>query len=238
MMIQISDQDWELISAYADGELQGEDAVRLEDRLNNEPNLSAVLASINEMSHALSALKPVRNTAPQLANSNRRPFLWIAGAAIAASIVAAVFLAPQQGVQTPSSIHNAYTAQTFTAPMLDELRSASNAEIDGFPSLRDANMVLAVTNTQNKTASAHYVGENGCRLTLLRGTGASPQLAQPLQSAEWTAGELWYQTLATGMDQAKFDALTVYLRQSTQSRRQPTTVLALLGAVRWATPCA
>ncbi|TDT73885.1 hypothetical protein BDE40_2663 [Litoreibacter halocynthiae] len=237
-MTQITEQDWELVSAFADGELRGEDAARLEQRLRNESELQAALASITEMSQALSTLKPGQNNTSQPANSNRRPYRWIAGAAVAASIAVAVFLAPQQSVQDPLDIHNAYTAQTFPAPTLNDLRSVSNAETDGFPSLRDANMVLVVTSTADATASAHYVGENGCRLTLLRGIGAPPQPIQTLQSAEWTVGEQWYQSLATGMDQVKFDALTVYLQQSTQDQRKPATVLALLGAVRGATPCA
>lgn len=237
-MTQITEQDWELVSAYADGELQGDDAARLEQRLCKEPELQAALASITEMSKALSTLKPDQNNAPQSANSNRRPYPWVAGAAVAAAIVAAVFLAPLQSVQNPSDIHNVYVSQTYPTIVLDDLLTVGNTETDDFPSLREANMVLVVTNTKDAIASAHYVGENGCRLTLLRGNSTPPQPIQTLQSAEWTVGEQWYQSLATGMDQVKFDALTVYLRQSTHDRRKPATVLALLGAVRGATPCA
>lgn len=237
-MTQITEQDWELVSAYADGELQREDAARLQDRLRTEPDMSAALASINEMSQALSSLKPNRAEVPDPANSNRRPYRWIAGAAIAAAIAAAVFLAPQQSVQTPSDIHTAYAAQTFSPPTPSDLRSVASTEIDGFPSLRAANMVLTATNTKRAIESAHYVGENGCRLTLLRGTGAHSKPVQNMQFAEWTAGKQWYQSLATGMDQAKFDALTVYLKQSTQDSLKPATVFALLGKARGATPCA
>lgn len=237
-MTQITDQDWELVSAYADGELQGEDAARLEQRLRKEGDLQAALASISEMSQALSTLKPDQNNAPQSANSNRRPYRWVAGAAVAAAMAAAVFLAPLQSVQNPADIHDAYVSQTYPATVLNDLRAVGNTETDGFPSLQDANMMLVVTNTKDAIASAHYVGENGCRLTLLRGNSTPPQPIQTLQSAQWAVGEQWYQSLATGMDQVKFDALTVYLRQSTQDQRKPATVLALLGAVRGATPCA
>jgi len=237
-MTQITDQDWELVSAYADGELQGEVAARVEQRLRKEPDLQAALVSITEMSQALSTLKPDQNDAPQSANSNRRPYRWVAGAAVAATIAAAVFLAPLRSVQNPSDIHNAYVSQTYSTTVLNDLRAVGNTETDGFPSLQDANMVLVVTNTKDAIASAHYIGENGCRLTLLRGNGTPSQPIQTMQSAEWTAGGQWYQSLATGMDQMKFDALTVFLRQSTQDQRKPATVLALLGAVRGATPCA
>lgn len=237
-MTEITDQDWDLLSAYADGALQDVTATRLKTRLTQEPDLRDALVSIREMSVVLSAMRPVTGGAQRPAGGTLRPVRWIGGVAVAASIALAAVVGALSWQHRPSDIHITYVEQSFPMAAREDLHRVTNLQMDGFPSLGEADMTLVVTNTVGAVGSAHYIGKSGCRLTLLRGSGAPPKADAALQSAQWVVGARWYQTLATGMDPVKFAALTRYLRQTTRAAQQPAAELALQGAVQGAAPCA
>jgi len=236
--MQVSDQDWELLNAFADGELPSADSRSIEERAKTDPALAEAFESIQTVAHALSALKPDTNNSVSTANDNHRRWVWLSGAAVAAALVLVVFLDGSVALRSPADIHAEYVAQNYTVEALAGLRQISGSMMDGFPDLANANLTLAVTRKEKTMASAHYVGQNGCRLTVLKGNGEPPTAPRNIQSLQWTAGSEWYQAVATSMAQARFDAVTDYLKQVTQERVSPPTVLALQGTVRTAAPCA
>lgn len=237
-MTQISDQDWELLNALADGELPEPDASRLRERIEQDPLLAEALVSVCHVSSALSVLKPEVTEIPAVQNINRRPWVWGAAGAVAAALGLVVFLNMAEPKYDPADIHARYAAQSFDLSEASELRFMSGGRVEGFPDLSEANLTLVETSMERSVSSAHYVGRNGCRLTVLRGADASTRLVSGMQSAKWTVGDGWYQVIATRMDQGKFDAVTVYLQQATREALEDKTVLALQGAVSTAAPCA
>jgi hypothetical protein len=211
----------------------------MQQRIESEPVLSEALGSVLQVSSALSLLKPEIQTAAPAANANRRPWLWTIGGSIAAAVaLVAVLIGGPVSNTGPGAIHKAYLSQSFNVKAASNLRSVSGRFVDGFPILTEANLTLAVTKTGGDIASAHYVGANGCRLTVLRGEGDVPKPPDNMQSARWTVGANWFLVLATGMDQPKFNSVSKYLQQSTLDRLNQNTVLAMQQAVTAATPCA
>jgi len=160
------------------------------------------------------------------------------GALVAATCALVAFIVLWPVAATgPSAIHQAYLEQGFNVQAASDLSAASGGFVDGFPGLLEAKLTLAVTKTEGDIASAHYVGVNQCRLTVLRGKGDAPAAPSGLRSARWDAGGNWYLALATGMDLPKFDAITQYLRQATQGGLNQNSVLAMQRATDGAAPC-
>lgn len=240
-MTTVSDHDWAMLNAYADGELSPEVASLFERRIEVEPELLEALGSITQVSSALSTLKPSTETyLPTTAKTMLFPWQWIlVGGSIAASIALVGFLRFSSVENIgPSGIHESYLSQSFNIQVISEVRTAAERLVDGFPDLSEANLKLAVTKKVPGIASAHYIGVNGCRLTFLKGNGNAPIISGIYQSAEWTEGADWFLTLSTGMDQQKFNAVSKYLKQITRDQLDQKTILALQGAVDTAAPCA
>ncbi|WP_120502057.1 anti-sigma factor [Roseovarius sp. EL26] len=243
-MTQVTDHDWALLNALADGELPADEAEALSQRIEADPELADMLASIQQVSHALSALKPdtvpdtIVQSAPANVNWQPWPWSWLVGGAIAAAMSVMVFFANTSKSVDPAAIHALYAAQMFPVASAQNIQMVLGAEIDGFPSLVGANLTLVVTKTDTAATSAHYVGVNGCRLTVLQGAGEQPALPQKLQSIQWRVGERWYQALASGMDPIKFKAVSAYLQQATRRQATKVDVVALHGATNAAAPCA
>jgi hypothetical protein len=238
-MKRLSDQDWEQVNAWADGELPQADAEAFSRRLNAEPTLGEALESVRQVTSSLSVLRPEpgRPARGASANTNRAVRGWVAGASLAAALALVAVLFWSGGDPRAIDVHRSYAAQTFQLDARPELRNASETVVDGFPLLRDANLYLVTTDVQADKASAHYVGVNGCRLTILRGAYAPAQVSSDVQARQWVAGQARYQVIATGMDAAKFSSAATYLEQVTQNRLEESTVMALRDAVQSATNC-
>ena len=237
-MTSLSEQDWERVNAWADGELADPEAAKFAKRLKDEPALNEALASVRQVSSALSALRPEPAQASnKVANVNRRPWFWAAGSAVAAAVAIMAVVMVFNTTPTALGVHNAYAAQDFQPDPETDMRPAGGAVVDGFPLLRDANLYLVATNVESGRASAHFAGINGCRLTVLRGNFAQPEVTPDIQLHQWIAENSRYQIIATGMDAGKFAATATYLEQVTQNRLQDATVLALRKAVQSSTTC-
>ena len=243
-MTKLSDHDWELVNAWADGELSGADAIAFRDRLDSDPALADALASVRQMSLALSAMRPEpgrpANSAAPSTDANRRPWYW-AGGALGASLAAAVAVVAvvlwSNADPVALDVHRDYVAQEFSVQVQPETRRVAASAVDGFPLLRDANLYLVTTDVSETRASAHYVGLKGCRLTVLRGDYTPAQVSQDVQARQWVVDDTRYQMVATGMDVNKFSAAATYLEQATQNRLLNAAVLALHQAVQSATNC-
>lgn len=236
-MTPLSDRDWELVNAWADNELAEPEATQFAKRLQREPELKEALASVRQVSVSLSMLRPEPGHATPSANANRRPWLWAAGAGLAAAVAGIAILLMLDATPSATAVHRGYVAQTYQPQAGSDLRLAAGSVVDGFPLLGDANLYLVATDVQKGRASAHFVGLNGCRLTVLRGDFAPPEVSPDVQVHQWLAENSRYQVIATGMDAGKFAAIAAYLEQATQSRLEDTTVLALRQAVQSATTC-
>lgn len=240
-MKPLSDQDWEWVNAWADGELAAPEAEAFSKRLEDEPALKEALASVRQVTSALSVLRPEPGRASNSANINSHPWFRAAGAAViatAAAVAVVAVLILSNPAPTALEVHRTYAAQEYQpTAQQPALRRAANSSVDGFPRLGDANLSLVAINAEKGKASAHYIGVNGCRLTVLRGAYAQPQETAGVQAYQWMAENTPYQVIATGMDTGKFAATATYLEQSTQNRLQEVTILALHKAVQSASNC-
>ena len=63
-MTRLSETDWELINAYADGELSAEDEDEVSRRLTHDAALAAALTEVQATKAALSLIRPVEEPAP------------------------------------------------------------------------------------------------------------------------------------------------------------------------------
>ena len=233
----LSDQDWELVNAYHDGELSRQDTVSLERRLSSEPELAAALECVEHVSDSLKVLSPKIEIPVADAQANNGLGKWAVGGTLAASfIIAMVFAFPPERKIGVQEIHQAFLNQSFAVGS-GELRTVAGH--GPFPDLGAANLIFVASRESEIGTAAHYAGRNGCRLTFL--SMASP-VQVPSQSSmqvqQWNFGAQYFAILASGMDSGKFVAIAEYLRQETRKSALPLNVLALREATRTANRCA
>ncbi|MEO0918528.1 MAG: hypothetical protein AAFY31_16345 [Pseudomonadota bacterium] len=234
-MNELNERDWELVNAYHDGELGDAERQALERRLPSEPALEEALRNLAGISASLGALRPDTQQASsqQLAmpaNQNWRPVKWLIGGAAAAAIALAVTFGQQLSAK-PSAfdIHADLAAQAFSIAGGD-VRLVAAGESQDIPDLASANLTPVATRQVKNGHVTHYAGRNGCRLSYFRGTFSAGGQAQSLENqvAAWsTTGDMTYMIVATGMDQAKFDAIAAYLKLTTQQQASDQLMASL-----------
>lgn len=246
-MSALTDEDWEQLNAYRDGELQPDAEQALRARIAREPELATALERISEVSASLAVMRPAlpdpingsTEKRPKAANSNRKPMTWVISGAVAASLLAAVvFGAGEFRADTPLDVHASLSAQAFRYDQSVLIPAASSGSSD-VPHLDGANLVPAVLQDFKDGTVAHYIGRNGCRLSYFRG---GSQIAMPsaseAQGTAWTTTDgVHHAIIATGMDAGKFEAIASYLL--TVTRRDAVTEVhaALTIATETAVPC-
>jgi len=239
-MNEIDDHDWQLLNAYNDGELSAPERAGLQRRISREPRLAAALGDIRGVSAALGQLRPT--PAPV---AKARSGLWqvtAVAASFAAALVtgAAIYLMQPASPGSAQQWHASFLSQDYAAPLFDDLRSARVFGPGGAPDLSAANLALVDQRSGEDGAMAlHYAGQNGCRLTLTAGFGADMLAISDADalSRSWIAGPVSFMVLATDMDPARFDAISVYIRQLTEQAALLDTVLAMRTATENAVPC-
>ena len=244
-MNELNDSDWELINAYHDGELGEATAHDLEVRIASEPALALVLKEVSLASSSLAALRPdtVRPTndpVGSIANDNRKPVGWLAGGVVAAALAIAVYLGPKVLAEpTVLDIHAGFVEQSFSISGGD-LRAVAVGESDGVPDLASANLTAVAVRSLDAGQVTHYAGHNGCRLSYFRGGfGIDEASDLPKHQIEtWTTPDnLHHMIIASGMDQAKFDAIATYMRLETKKISTESIMAAVSDATTAATPC-
>ena len=123
-MTTLSDTDWDLINAYADGELSADDAAAISRRLTHDSALAGALAEVHSTKAALSLIRPVAVTAPPV----RRRF-GVRRLAMAASVAAAVVLGAfyqfgnfgEDWHDAPAELHATLSARTYVIPQGEAL---------------------------------------------------------------------------------------------------------------------
>lgn len=244
-MNELSDADWELVNAYHDGELGEADMLSLKSRIECEPALARALADIRSASASLAAVRPdiqhvLSDAVPAPANSTRKPIKSIAFGAVAAVIALAVALGSTLfAPPTALEIHTELSAQKYMLDRTDLRLVTANIE-DGVPDLTNANLTPVVLRRIDGGQVAHYVGRNGCRLSYFSGDFRLPDTKQfPGQQVEmWTTSDsMLHMTMASGMDQSRFDAIVTYLKLATRQVSTGAVSAAVSDATKAATPC-
>ena len=246
-MKALSEQDWQLVNGYHDGELPEPQRTVFEQRLQREPALAEALACLRDMSSGLGRLHPAPPQpavpAPDAAGSSARPpWLWLAAGTLAASLAVAVAVTVALFTLRPDNsamaLHAAFAEQDYT---VDEsmLRRNVAARRAGLPDLGAARLALVARRRIEGGIAAHYAGVNDCRLTfIISDTPVPLPSAEGVRSASWLNDTRAYAVIADGMDLDRFRAIIAYLMQLTQQGTAPDTRLALMDATRKATSCA
>ncbi|MFY0660260.1 MAG: hypothetical protein JXR15_07185 [Shimia sp.] len=242
-MTDLNDSDWDLINAYADGELPDSDLAAFEARLTNEPAIQEALQQVQMVSSALAQMRP--EVAPaatkpvQPANRNWRPLAACASFAAAAIVAAGVFFMSSKAPKSAIELHQAFLDTNYTLSSGSDVHTIDVQANPQAPELLMANLFLVeqVAWSGDRSA-AHYKGRNNCRLTLISGPNVTAGDAPDgIRSAKWQTDGRGFVVMASGMDQRRFNAIAEFLRQATDAPTQPNTVLAMKQATDAAAPC-
>ncbi|SMP29041.1 anti-sigma factor family protein [Shimia sagamensis] len=242
-MTDLSDSDWDLINAYADGELPASDLQAFEARLSNELALQEALQKVQMVSSALAQMRPEvampALDSAQPANRNWRPLATCASFAAMAIVAAGVFIMSSKAPKSAIELHQAFLDTSYT---LSSVSDVQNVEVQAnplAPELLMANLYLVEQTTlSGGRSAAHYKGRNNCRLTLISGPNvASTAVPEGVRAVQWDTNGRGFVVLASGMDQRRFNAIAEFLRQATHAPTQPKTVLAMKQATDAAAPC-
>ncbi|MDB6178252.1 hypothetical protein PAF17_12175 [Paracoccus sp. Z330] len=208
-MNDLNDHDWDLVNAYHDGELDQPEAAALESRLVREPQLQAALEDVRRMSRSLAGLRPTLAQPTKPANLNSWPVRLLGGGLVAASLLGLAFwagLAPRE--MSPLNAHRAFLGQNFSAHGVTQVSG------NDLPNLAVARLYAVADDDFGTGRVVHYSGENGCRLSYF---WSSQTIELPAngqeQVAVWRSDDgLSHLIVASGMDQARFNAIADYLR--------------------------
>lgn len=256
----IDKTEWELLNAYADGELSAAAAKALELRLSQNPVLALELEKISALKASLAKLK----AAPVQAPVSRTSIGWIRHAAAAVILLligATAFFwneFQQNQALDPLEIHTAYAQETYILSDAKRPVHVSSTIIGDFyiPDLQASELQLADTQLKKvgkrEVVSAHFRGIRGCRLTLVGSnikaadnTSANIQFSldrtDRLLLASWQSGGSHFTLLASAMDANRFKAIAHYVQNDVQnehSKQQQDLRIAMQRTYEMARPCA
>lgn len=241
----ITDRDWDLLSAYADGELDDSARRSLEARLAAEAELSAELDRIRRSKKVLQDMRPQQGTPRSQRNA---PI----GLAVAASVVMLIGLAAggvwlQAGKGSGFNPHATFAAKSYVLDGRAPLHFAAGSAL-GFsaaPNLSGSNLVLVDVRVQvgdaGESVAMHYRGYRGCRLTLIAEPLAAPAgttVRQPLMR-EWTTTKARFRLVADTMDPQRFDAIADFAEARVRLLEERDRLrMAMADATAKAAPCA
>jgi anti-sigma factor RsiW len=252
-MTRLSETDWELINAYADGELSAEDEDGVSRRLTHDAVLAAALAEVHATKAALSLIRPAEEPAPTAHDKFGARRL-----ALAASLAAAVALGAfyqfsgvgEDWRDAPADLHATLSANSYVLPedgVLPVISTARIGDIEVFD-LSSSRLTLADVRTTRRddrdVVAMHYRGRRGCRLTVVALEALQKDPSQlPARhdglGARWSVGRAHFYVLASGMDRDRFDAIVAYAKaESRRLDRRDTFELAMRDATEQARPCA
>lgn len=241
----ITDRDWDLLSAYADGELDEARRRALEARLAAESELSAELERIRRSKKVLQEMRP-RPGMPRGTGNN--PI----GLAVAASVLLVFGLAAggvwlQAGKGPGFNPHATFAAKSYVLDGRAPLHFAAGSAL-GFsaaPNLSGSNLVLVDVRVQvsdaGESVAMHYRGYRGCRLTLIAeplGLPAGKPVNQ-LLVREWTSTKARFRLIADTMDPQRFDAIADFAEAQVRLLEERERLrVAMANATASAVPCA
>ncbi|MEO0774783.1 MAG: hypothetical protein AAFZ04_16565 [Pseudomonadota bacterium] len=234
-MSSISEDDWDAVNAFHDGEMPGKDRAAFEARLRQEPALAQALEDVQGLSRGLGALKP-RTAVPDTAPT--RSGLWFGAIAASLALLAVALWSLQDRSPGLLDLHHALEGQGFYVAT-EDIRNVGLARDFGVHDLTGANLAPVAAHDIADGQLAHYAGVNGCRLTYFRLSG--PAELPPGASARavaWTTDDgAHHAIIATGMDLQKFDAIATYLQHLTHDLSKTRVYASMAQATQDAAPC-
>ena len=207
-MTDPSDQDWERLSAYLDGELPETERRAFARRMSREPELAAAAAELRAQSDSLRRIFPV-------ARAERpawiRPAAW-SGAFAAALATATFFAMPHADPIDLGSLHATFLDQRFPGATQSPTK-ADFAQGGLLPDLSPAGLTLVAVREVKGGVAGHYAGRNACRLTLL---SVADDAAEDIDAPDvWAVHGQLYAVRAAGMDADRLAAIETYLKALT-----------------------
>lgn len=243
--MSVSDEDWMLLNAYADGELEAREVMALNKRLRREPALAAELARIQDAKSALAGLRPqspnVAPPAPQRRSRYRAlaaSFTLLVALGFSAYALLTVQAEPQSQQATAPKKTIAETTTAETAIALPAVAGGISA-----PDLSASNLTLTKMSLTGEATgdrvTMEYRGVNGCRVTLVARPSQAEALAETAAlQARWNTPRAQYLLSAEGMDRQRFAAIADYAEAQVRAAEQEALRLALIDTTAKAAPCA
>lgn len=245
---QSSRPGWDMLNAFADGELAPAEQRAMAERLAASPETAERLRGIVRLKQELQAL-PADEAPPLPSISTASRSRWRHVAAIAAALViaAAVALTPillrRDVPETFLAASLAAHEQFASVPFQPEAAIAPAAAL---PVASELSRLGLQPVWQASSAAGEirvgFVGLRGCRLSLHVSPHAGP-MPPPNQATAtligWTVGERSYLLIATGMPPARFEMIAGFIRALTSEPAEKIEPLrtALQSDWRGAQPC-
>ncbi len=246
-MTEMNDRDWMLLGAYLDDELGSKEQAELARRLEREPSLARVLNEMRGLKHDLGALRPTgdaanlrdapigrwRRRGAQVGGLTGRLAGGL-GISLAAGLAAVALLGVDPFDRSPSAseIHASFLARE-TASLTEAPRAAALSPQAGLPDLELAGLALMAEREIGGIKAGHYVGRNGCRLTLFVADAPIHEDDPALMQVAWRDGATHHLMVARAMDPRRFASIAAYLRAGAGSRNAPV----LAGRLKTARAC-
>ena len=235
----MTEADWTLLNAYADGELGRADAAALSARLARDPGLAGELLRIRRLKQRLAGLQePDRRSGESLgapAGRSLRPVAAVAASLAVAAVIACFAIIGPTGRGPDADPVLALHSELGRLPHA-ETPPADIGDIPP-PDLSASNLRLFASRSGEAATGYHYRGPNGCRLTLV--IGAALELPDGTLAHRWAIGERIAVLIAEGMDPHRFAAVASYTEAATRGA-DPGDRLRLAVVERTASsrPCA
>jgi hypothetical protein len=217
----------ERLNALIDGELPPAEHAALADRIAAGRDLAqahATLARLKACVVESAAQAPALNFALPKPRRRLMPALGLAGAAAAAAVLLAAFVAwyPERQAEPARFTGIAPFVLLAALPAAPVVPDLANAGL---------NLVGAEVERSGQTAVlvAAYRGPRGCRLELrVRPAAAEVSPTAGTSRSAWMAGDLAYELVAFGMPAGRFAAVAAAAEAATRAGHMPTDADARL----------
>jgi anti-sigma factor RsiW len=251
-----ADIDFEMLSAYVDGELEPAEAARVAAAAASDPRLAGAIARLQSLRASISDDVPAFVHVPAVAaHANRGRWIgWAAAAVIVCGLaLSAGFLALRGDAQSTAlardlaplvELHDRWLETSVPS---SALRVASATPVDTLLAATGLRLVLTdrlVVDGASDATHSRFVGERGCRLSLFVAPAAGPapdrlEITEQagLHVAHWVREARSYTVVARDMDANRFHMIASSLRQilPEDGDHQATRLAHALGEARQ--PC-
>ncbi|MEP3246899.1 MAG: hypothetical protein ABJN40_00725 [Sneathiella sp.] len=253
----VSDQEWDRLNAYSDGELSAEDTRAFKLLLASRSDLRQEYQRLMALKASLATLKPAPVTQSEGHKSSKRlPLRRLAASVLFAgslAAAAALYVSNQSSPPSALALHASFSSNTYVLsagnPKL--LVSGMQNSQFGIPDLSASALTLADVKTladqSPPVVAMHYRGQRGCRVTLVA-TGRisaskdkSSENHPDILFRVWRSEDFKFTLLATGMDRVRFQSIAEYAIENTGRARKPdlkNLEIAMQQSYENARPCA
>ena len=249
----VTDDDWDLLNAYADGELDRVTAKAIAARLANEPALQATHERILTIKASLRQMHPVPGSTKPTSRSTKARRRVLAAAVtllvVVGAVASGIFL--RQGAERNLSIaelHRQFSDRSYVIDTSTRVDVSAGTTIGSLsaPDLSPSNLTLVDVEVMrsgvHERIAMHYRGRRGCRVTLVAdalAVAATPDLSIMGLSYQWQTSRVRFYLVADGMDPARFAAIAAFAEATShQADDEDMFRTALVERTAAARPCA